>query len=126
MPSLRARAAVAVAVVSFAVALALGASGCAPSATTAAARKQPPVATGRLTVRCPVDEARVWVDEALVGGAPTLRVRPLVLAAGPHRVAVRADGHYAAYLDVEVPASGERAVDVPLTPVPPGEKPDEP
>jgi hypothetical protein len=53
-------------------------------------------------------------------------VRPLVLAAGPHRVTVRADGHYAAYLDVEVPASGERAVDVALVPVPPGERPDEP
>lgn len=100
-------------------------AACGPSAKTAVRSKQP-VATGRLMVRCPVDDARVWVDESLVGGAPTLRVRPITVAAGAHRVAVRADGHYAAYLDVEVPDSGERAIDVALVPVPPGEKPDEP
>jgi hypothetical protein len=106
-------------------AVVLALAGCAPTAQSTT-RKPPPVATGRLTVRCPVDDARVWLDEALVGGAPMLRVKPLVVAAGAHRVTVRADGHYAAYLDVEVAANAERTLDVALVPVPPGEKPDEP
>jgi PEGA domain len=91
------------------------AGGCAP--TGASLRK----ADAQLVVACPVDDARVYVDERFVGRAAELRARTIGVVHGTLRVEVRADGWFTAYRDVPVAPGARARVDVELRRVPEGE-----
>jgi hypothetical protein len=97
-----------------ALALTLSLAGCAHGP---AARKP----DAQLLVSCPVDDARVYLDETFVGRAVELRARPLRVVHGTLRLEVRADGWFTAYRDVPVAPGAAARVDVPLHRVPEGE-----
>lgn len=74
-----------------------------------------------LTITCPVDDARVYVDEIFVGRAVELREHTLHVVSGVHRVEVRADGFFTAYRDVPASSGAPGRLEVPLRRVPDGE-----
>ncbi len=77
----------------------------------------PSAPTGGVRIEVEPGDARIYVDEALVGDAGTYADRPLPLPPGDHRIKVTADGFYPEYLEVEV--KGEMIpIVVSLTPVP--------
>jgi hypothetical protein len=76
----------------------------------------------RKVVACPsVADARVYVDDHLIGRAVELEGRALAVPAGSHRVEVRADGWFTAYRDAAVAHAGRATLEVPLRRVPEGE-----
>lgn len=70
---------------------------------------------------CPVAEARVYIDEQLIGHAGELSAHPLPVVAGPLRIEVRADGFFTAYRDLTVHPGESAHLDVELRRVPEGE-----
>jgi hypothetical protein len=104
---------------------------------TTASQQRKPDATLDIDVRCAegdgptrkavpcngVAEARVYVDDQLVGRAVELEGHALPLRAGSHRVEVRSDGWLTAYRDATVAHGGRAHVEVPLRRVPDGEAP---
>lgn len=93
---------------------------------TGGCKTAPPAKPGGvlwLNLRPP--SATVLVDEQPIvarPGAVTLRI---ALRAGPHRLELRAPGHFPAYRDLELPSAGELRLDVALRPDPDAE-PDAP
>jgi hypothetical protein len=78
--------------------------------------------SNRKVVACPgVAEARVYVDDQLIGRAAELEGHPVAVRAGSHRVEVRSDGWLTAYRDATVAHGGRTTVEVPLRRVPEGE-----
>ena len=49
------------------------------------------------------------------------RARRIALRAGPHRLELRAPGHFPAYRDLELPSAGELRLDLALRPDPDAE-----
>jgi hypothetical protein len=80
-----------------------------------------PKADAALTIDCSVDDARVYVDDRLLGRAAELRGRALPVPSGHHRVEVRGDGYFTAYRDATVARDGKGWLEVPLQKVPEGE-----
>ena len=77
--------------------------------------------TGVLWLNLKPPSATVLVDEQPIvarPGAVTLRI---ALRAGPHRLELRAPGHFPAYRDLELPSAGELRLDVALRPDPDAE-----
>ncbi|HZS41868.1 MAG TPA: hypothetical protein VFF06_33795 [Polyangia bacterium] len=94
--------------------LALAFAGCAHAPP---ARK----ADAQLIVSCPVDDARIYVDETFVGRAVELRARPIGVVHGTLRVEIRADGWFTAYREIPLQPGARGRVDVELHRVPDGE-----
>jgi hypothetical protein len=75
----------------------------------------------RIEIFCPVGNALVYVDEALVGRASNLSGRPIRVMSGRRRVELRADGYFNAYREVKVAHNSEERVTIALRKVPEGE-----
>jgi|GEM_PF-2757982 len=73
-----------------------------------------------LILDCATPNARVYVDETLVGSTRELNGHKLLLTSGAHRVEVRAPDHFTTYLDVKL-AHEVVQKKVALRPVPPGD-----
>lgn len=77
--------------------------------------------SGILWLNLKPPSATVLVDEQPIvarPGAVTLRI---ALRAGPHRLELRAPGHFPAYRDLELPSAGELRLDLALRPDPDAE-----
>lgn len=77
--------------------------------------------SGVLWLNLKPPSATVLVDEQPIvarPGAVTLRI---ALRAGPHRLELRAPGHFPAYRDLELPSAGELRLDLALRPDPDAE-----
>jgi hypothetical protein len=77
--------------------------------------------SGILWLNLSPPSATVIVDEQPVAaqpGAVTLRIS---LRPGPHRLMLRAPGHFTAYRDLDIVSAGERHLDVALRPDPDAE-----
>lgn len=96
----------------FAVPVALPALGCG-GATRAPTSATASDAVVRL-VGGPSDAA-VWVNGRFVADLATLR-RGLALAAGVHRIEIRHDGYFAAYLELELASRERRDIQVVMAP----------
>lgn len=92
-------------------------------ATLAGCAHGPPVrrADAQLVISCPVDDARIYVDDEFVGRAVELRARTLAVVHGTLRIEVRADGWFTAYRDVPLAPGARGRLDVELHRVPDGE-----
>jgi hypothetical protein len=74
-----------------------------------------------LTIDCAVDEATVYVDDALRGRIADVRGKSLPVASGAVRVELRAEGYFNAYREVQVARGAAARVSVDLRRVPEGE-----
>jgi len=77
-----------------------------------------------LSLRCNVEQARVYLDDAFVGRAGELAGRALPVVSGARRVELRADGFFSAYRDVDVAKGAAATLDVQLHKIPDGEPPE--
>jgi hypothetical protein len=85
---------------------------------TAACHTTPrPTPAGLKVVADPPD-ARVYVDDRFVASARVLARRPHELAAGKHRITVKAPGFFPHDLEAELPP-GVTTIEIALRPVPP-------
>jgi PEGA domain-containing protein len=76
-----------------------------PDPTTAPAATGPAVVAGGLRLSGTPGEAQVFVDGYFVGTLADIEAgRPLTVAAGPHRLEVRASGYQSIAIDVQITA----------------------
>ena len=80
-----------------------------------------PVRSGVLVLRVDPADARVLLDDRVIGSGAQLSGRPLKINAGHRRLEIAADGRYAARRDVDLPPGGRVELDVTLRTVPDGE-----
>lgn len=71
--------------------------------------------------RCPIADARIYIDERFVGRSGELAARPVPVVAGALRVEIRKDGFFTAYRDAAVKPGENARLKVELRRVPEGE-----
>ena len=60
-------------------------------------------------------DAEVWLDDANVGSIASVH-RGLAIAAGHHRIELRADGYFSAFREVDLLARAHATVEIALVP----------
>jgi hypothetical protein len=57
---------------------------------------------GGLEIVCEPEDALLYVDDKYLGTASGLKIRPLKLAAGPHRIELRREGYFTHFAEVTI------------------------
>jgi hypothetical protein len=73
-------------------------------------------ADATLSVRCDDRAAQLYLDESYAGLAAATRTRPLGIAAGTHRLELRAEGKLSSYRELSVRRGEHATVEVELHP----------